>query len=255
MFKKIALYTFVVIAFIIIICIIKESVLNNPTRIYNKTKSKYESLTGLSVKKAVYSPKRTTTYALRYMTIIPMGKAKMFTQEQEGKILLSAVAQPPSFVKNIYDAKAEIESLIDGEEFYPLRYREVTITPEKERKKEMLFYQSKNIMERDGNKYQIPAMTFCPVSAFYFLQVQNLEVGQDYEIPLISKEDIYLFKMKVISKKDNIFKLKGSVRRRNLSSSHGADFTVWITDDMRIPLLFKVWTQAGSLTGRLILEE
>jgi len=61
--------------------------------------------------------------------------------------------------------------------------------------------------------------------------------------------------MKVISKKDNIFKLKGSVRRRNLSSSHGADFTIWIAKDTRVPLLFKVWTQVGSLTGRLIAEE
>ena len=251
MFKKIALYTFIAVVFIIIICIVKESVLNNPTRIYNKTKSKYEDLVGLSAKEIVYSSKRNTTYALRYMTIIPMGKAKMFAEEKGRKILLNAIAEPTNFIKNIYAVKAKIESLIDGKEFYPLRYRETTITPEKEKNKEMVFYQSKNIMERDGNKYQIPSMTFCPVSAFYFLQVQELAVGKDYEIPLITKEDIYLFKMKVISKKDNIFKLKGSVRRRNLSSSHGADFTVWIAEDIRTPLLFKVWTQVGSLTGRL----
>lgn len=255
MFKKIALYTFIGVAFIVTICVVKESVLNNPTRIYNKTKSKYEGLAGLSAKEIVYSPKRGTTYALRYMTIVPMGKAKMFAKEEGRKVLLNAIAEPISFIKNIYPVQAKIESLIDKEEFYPLRYREITVTPEKERKKEMVFYQSKNIMERDGNKYQIPSMTFCPVSAFYFLQVQNLEVGRDYEIPLISKEDIYLLKMSVISKKDNIVKLKGSVRRRNLSSSHGADFTVWIAEDIRTPLLFKVWTQVGSLTGRLISEE
>jgi len=230
-------------------------VLNSPTRIYKKTKAKYEELTGLSIKEVVYSPERNTTYALRYMTIVPMGTAKMFVQEKGRKILLNAIAEPISFINNIYPVKAKIESLIDGKEFYPLRYRETTITPEKEKNKEMVFYQSKNIMEREGNKYKIPSMTFCPVSAFYFLQVQELAVGQDYEIPLISKEDIYLFKMKVISKKDNIFKLKGSVRRRNLSSSHGADFTIWIAEDTRTPLLFKVWTQVGSLTGRLIPEE
>jgi len=252
MFKKVML---IVLALIVVVCLVqftKESILNNPQKIYSNIFSKYKYLVDLSAKEKVYNFQRDVEYALTYMNLIPLGRVEMSAEEMDGRILLKAVAKVAGYVKKIYKVEVQAQSVIDKNKLYPLKYTEIINLPDKEKVKEMAYDQNRHIMEREGKRYKIPALTFCPISAFYYLQTLDLKLGQKYEMNIVSKEDIYLLKMEAVEKTGNIFKMKGQVRRRNLSSSHGTSFTLWVSEDLRIPLLFKVTTEAGSLTARAV---
>jgi len=252
MFKKVML---IVLTLIVVVCLVqftKESILNNPQKIYNNIFPKYEYLVDISARDKVYTPQRNLTYALTYMNLVPLGKVEMSAEEMDGSILLKAVVKVAGYVKKIYKVEVQAQSLIDKNTLYPLKYTEIINLPDKKKVKEMVYDQNRHIMERKGKKYKIPPSTLCPISAFYYLQTQDFKLGRKYEMNIVSKEDVYLLKMEAIEKKDNIFKLKGQVRRRNLSSSHGTSFTLWVSEDLRIPLLFKVTTEAGSLTARAL---
>lgn len=252
MFKKVMLSVLAVIIFVCLIQFVKETILNNPQKIYNNIFPKYKYLVNLSARDKVYNSQRDVTYALTYMNLIPLGKVEMFVEEMDGRILLKAVTKVAGYVKKIHKVEVQAQSLIDKNTLCPLKYTEIIKLPDKKKVKEMVYDQNRHIMERKGKKYKIPPLTFCPVSAFYYLQIQDFKLGKKYEMNIVSKEDIYLLKMEVVEKEGNIFKLKGSVRRRNLTSSHGTDFTLWISEDLRVPLLFKVTTEAGSLTARAV---
>ena len=252
MFKKVILVSFLVIVLICLVQFTKESILNNPQKIYDNIFPKYKYLTDLSSKDKVYASQRNLTYTLTYMNLIPLGKVGMFAEKEGKRILLKAAVELIDVAKKLYKVEVRVQSLIDKNTFYPLKYTEIINLPEKKKMKEIVYNQSTHIMEREGKKYKIPPLTLCPISAFYYLQTQDFKLGQKYEMNIVSKEDVYLLKMEAIEKKGNIFKLKGSVRRRNLSSTHGTDFTLWISEDLRVPLLFKVTTEAGSLTARAV---
>lgn len=252
MFKKIVLIVVIAVFSGCLMQFIKESALDDPEKIYESIYPIYKDLTKFSVKDRVCSPRRKIVYTLRLYNVIPIGNATMFTKNQSGNILVKTVAMASNWVTQFYRIEATSESLIDRDKLYPLRYTEVIITADKERKKEIRYYPDRQIMERDGKKYKIPAMTFCPISVLYYLRVQDLVVGEKHKLNLISKEELYIFEVEVIEKKGKIFKLIGEVRRKDLSSLHGAKFTFWLAEDLRIPLLFKVSTPVGNLTGRAI---
>ena len=215
MFKKVML---VILMLIVVVCLIqfaKESILNNPQKIYDRIFPNYKYLVDLSSRDKVYTPRRNLTYALTYMNLVPLGKAEMSIEEADSYILLKAVAKLTDVVKTIYEVEAQVQSLIDKDTFYPLKYTEIINLPDKKKVKEMVYDQSGHIMEREGKKYKIPPSTLCPISAFYYLQTQDFELGRKHELNIVSKEDIYLMKMEAVEKKGNIFKLKGSLRRRN----------------------------------------
>ena len=252
MFKKVMLIVLVLVVLVCLVQFTKESILNNPRKIYENIFPNYKYLADLSAKDKVYVSQRNLTYALTYMNLLPLGKVRMSAEEDGGRILLKAVADVAGYVKKFYKVEVQAQSLIDKNTFYPLKYTEIINLPDRKKVKEMVYDQNRHIMERKGKRYKIPPLTLCPVSAFYYLQTQDFKLGKKYEMNIVSKEDIYLLKMEAVEKEGNIFKLKGSVRRRNLSSSHGTDFALWISEDLRIPLLFKVTTEAGSLTGRAL---
>jgi len=251
MVKKVMLSVLAVVVLICLIQVVKETILNNPQKVYDSILPGYKYLVDLPIEEKVYNSQRDVVYDMTYMNLLPLGKVKMSAEEDGNRILLKAAVDIAGYVKRFYKVEIEIQSLIDKRKFYPLKYSEIINLPDRNKVKEMVYDQDEHIMVRKGKKYKIPPLTFCPISAFYHLQTQDFKLGEKHEINIISKEDVYLLKMEAVEKKGNIFKLKGSVRRRNLSSSHGTDFTLWISEDLRIPLLFKVSTEAGSLTGRL----
>jgi len=255
MVKKVILSVLVVIILICLIQFVKEVTLNNPQKIYDNIFPEYKYLVDLPVKGKVYNSQRDVVFALTYMNLIPLGKVEMSAEEIDDHILLKAVVKVAGYVKKFYKVEVQVQSLIDKNTLYPLKYTEIINLPEKKRRKEIIYNQDTHIMERKGKKYKIPPLTLGPISAFYYLQTQDFELGRDHEMIIVSKEDVYLLKMEAVEKTGNIFKMKGQVRRRNLSSSHGTSFTLWISEDLRIPLLFKVTTEAGSLTARAIVKE
>lgn len=242
----------IVLVFVCIIQYTKETVLGNPKRILDNISPRLKHLTNLSIAEKVYNADRPITYSLSYMNIFPIGKAYFSAQKRKNHILLKATAKVSNFINSIYPVEAGVWSRIDKEKFYPYQYVEVTKIPEKEKKKEIIFYPNKNMAERDGKKYKIPPMTFCPLSAFYYLQMQDFSLGKTYKIKLLSKEEIYVLEVKVVEEEGDIVALRGQVRREDLSSTHGASFEFFVSKEFRVPLLIKIKTHSGTIVARAI---
>lgn len=248
--KRILKSLLVLFMFIGIAQYVKESYFNDPKRIFENTRSKYQDLSYLSLKNKIYGPDISITYQLTYMNFIPLGQVHMSVEDREDLIMLKAIAFPAGYLKNMYGVEAEIYSTIDKDRFFPLKYVESVKILERKREKEIIFYPEKNLAEREGKKYKIPPMTFCPLSAFYYLRLQDLGLGKAYKIKLLSKEEIYVLNAKVVEDKDGVVKLVGQARRKDLSSQHGASFELFVSKESRIPLLMKVRTSTGIIAAR-----
>lgn len=250
--KKVIMWIFILFILVCVAQYVKESFFSDPERILENISPRLKYLTYLPIEERVYDPDRTITYSLTYMNVIPMGKADFFVQKKENYILLGAEARVSDFINNLYEIKAKVWSMINPEKFYPYKYIEFTKFDIKEKEKEIVFHPDKNIAEREGKKYKIPPMTFCPLSAFYYLQLQDLTLYRAHKIKLLSKEEIYVLEARVTEEKGDIVLIEGEVRREDLSSNHGAAFEIYMSKEYRIPLLMKIKTAAGIIFVRAI---
>ena len=250
--KGIMFWSLVVVLFICIAQYVKEIVFSDPQRISDNLSPRLEHLSYLSIEKRVYDADRPITYSLSYMNLIPLGRVNISAKEIENYILLRADVSVADFINNLYTIKAGVQSLIDKQKFYPYKYVESTKFDVKEKKKEIIFYPNKNMAQREGKKYKIPPMTFCPLSAFYYLQLQDLALYRVHKIKLLSKEEIYVLEARVTQEDGDIVVIEGQVRREDLSSSHGAKFEFYVSKKFRIPLLIKIKTNSGTIIARAI---
>ncbi len=232
---------------------VKETALSDPQRIYNKVMPKLQYLSGQEAKDLVYSGQRKMQFLMNYANVFPVAQAQIHLEEVSlNQLKLCAKAQTIGLAKAVYKAFAESNSLIDRTDFFPLNYTEKISYGEKEESKEITYDQKEHIAIRESKRYKIPPLTFCPLSAFYYLQLQDLKPGSIHRIKLFSKEEIYILEAKVEEAEDDIVKLSGQVKRENLSSSHGVEFEFWMAQSLKTPLLFKVKTQAGLIIVRAI---
>jgi len=254
MIKKYILITFfVLIVGAFTFQFIKESNLSRPEVIYKNIISKYKNLDDLELKSLVYSPQRKIELLVSYGNLIPLARVKIQSQKgSSGKIKLIGLAKTGKFPSVFCKAGAEITSIIDKTNFLPKKYIEDIYYAQKKEYKEITFDQRKNIATREDNKYKVPPMTFCPLSAFYYLQLQDLELGKLHQIKLISKEEVYVLEVKVAGEEGDIVMLDGQIRREDLSSRHGAAFECWMSKELRIPLFLKIKTPVGIVTARAI---
>jgi hypothetical protein len=253
MFKRIIIGILLVLVLACLVQFVKETVLSDPRRIYAKVMPKYKSLSGQEIKDIVFSPDRDVKMLMRYMNIVPLGKMQLKAEGVSGsRIKLSAEASPASWISVFYRASAKATSLIDNSRFYPEKYTEDLSYGDKRETKEIIYDQKKHLALRENNKYKIPPMTFCPLSAFYYLQLEDFEVQSIHQVKLITKEEVYLLEAKVLEIEDDIIRLEGQVKREDSSSTHGAEFELWISQELRVPLLFKVKTPAGLMIARTI---
>jgi hypothetical protein len=188
------------------------------------------------------------------MNLFSPGKVKFKIKEEKKTQSFTIEAQviPHSFLKKMYDINMLVESTIDKKNKLSLRYREIIQTPEEDESKEIVFYPLENIAERQGIKFKIPDRTYDPLAAFFNLLDSEFNIQKAIIFDSLSKEEIYEFKAMPVEIKNNIYKLKGDVFRKDKSSYHGASFTIWLKGgDVRIPLLVKVMSAAGPIYLRL----
>ncbi|MBL7197626.1 MAG: hypothetical protein ISS47_05965 [Candidatus Omnitrophica bacterium] len=77
-------------------------------------------------------------------------------------------------------------------------------------------------------------------------------IGEPIVLNLLSKEELYEFKIVPKEFRNDIYKLVGEVFRKDRSSTHGAKFTIWVLNGrVRVPLLVKVVSAAGPIYLRL----
>ena len=260
MLKRIILILFLFIAIIIVGVISFNSYLNNPSAISKKIKLQVEKTSVdkfLSYSDWLWNAGRSFTFEILCMNIFSPGSAELTVKgfesfDKQHTFLLEAKLQPNSFLTNMYNANMELTSVVFKGSKHPLRYEETSTTPEKVKTKVIIFDRIQNIAEREGIKYKIENDTQDPLSVFFNLLDTDYKIGEPVVLNLLSKEEIYEFKVVPVVLKDNIYKLEGEVYRQDRSSTHGAKFVMWIKDGaVRIPLLIRVVSAAGPIYLRL----
>lgn len=251
MIKRI--FGFILLACVILVVIlsVKETVIDNPEGILEKLPKEEWS---------VFTEEKELIFLVKYMGIIPIGKAKIKVDSStsyNGRDVykLLAEAETSGFAAIFYKAKARIESYMDKNKFYSLRYKEELILPDDKgpKIKEIIYDQENHIMTRANMKRKILPDTQDPLSAIFYLRIQDFNIEESIVMNTITKEENYEFKTDVTKKQDNLWMLKSKVQRQDRSSYHGVKFYLWLSSDLRrLPLLVKLWTQAGPITMRLI---
>lgn len=249
MIKKILGSILLICLILVIILSIKEAILDNPINILRKIPDGNWN---------VFTEGKELVFLVKYLGIIPVGLAKMkleglVTYNARKVYKLVAKAGTAGFISSLYKAKAEVSSYMDKDKLYSLRYTENLILPDKETEiKEIIYDQDNLIMTRGKTRVKILPNTQDPLSAFFYLRAQDLDLNKSFNINTITKEDNYRLGVEVVKKIEGVWLLKSTLERQNKTRSGGV-FYIYLSDDQRrLPLLVKAWTKAGLVTIRLI---
>ncbi len=201
-----------------------------------------------------------------FQGIIPAGSARF---ENKGEELyqdikvyhLSGRAYPLDFYTRFFNARAQVDSYVDADKLYTLKFKQSFILPNKtKQEKEILYDQDRNFMELKGIKRQILPDTQDPLSAIFYIQHQDLKLGKVIDININTNQKNYQFYAKVIArqeytletKKIGVWVLEGVVRRRDKNPYHKTTLKLWVLDNpTKIPILIKTMSNIGQVTARL----
>ncbi|MFC1646345.1 DUF3108 domain-containing protein [Candidatus Omnitrophota bacterium] len=233
---------------------------NNPNLILKRIKSQIDDTINSQFSDNsnwLWSEGRAFVFDIIYMNIVSPGTVNFVLNDGgifkgESTFKLKATVKQSELFKKIYKAGIVISSIVKKSNGAPLEYNELITTPEEEKTKKISFFPSKNVAEREGIKFKIPDNTYDPLSVFFNFLSSDFKIGEEIVLSLLSKEEIYDFKITPIEMENDIYKLVGEVYRQDRSSTHGAKFTIWVLGgEVRVPLLVKVVSAAGPVYLRL----
>ncbi len=256
MIKKIALSIGILFLLVIVLFALNEIGNNNPLTIikYNKLQDK------LSADSNIFA------FRVNFQGLIPAGHAILENKGEEsyqGKKVyhLSARANPLAFYTKIFNVQAKVDSYVDVDKLYTLRFTQTLSLPNKPRDEKVVLYdQDKNVMELRGVKRQILPATQDPLSAIFYLRHQDLELGKIFDLNINTNQKNYQLYAKVIgreeytleAKKIGVWVLEGIIRRRDKNPYHKTTMKMWLLDNpSKTPIFIKTLTSIGQVTARL----
>jgi hypothetical protein len=247
MLRNIKLGLLIGFVILVALAVIKDKIFDTP----EKSKHQIEVFLGKSAKKDlvfnIFGSNKELVYKMYYWSLIPLGEFKFVTKVDDlGNQFSLQATTDKSFAEKIIKANARVTSYFSKNIQLPYKYEERTEVKGKVKTKEIIFDQANLITTREDKKFKIPTDTYDPVSAFVQALIMPLTKGSEQKIKMVSGEELYILKATVIKEDSGIAEVILDIKRENLTSSHGANFHVWITQDSaRIPLVFKSWTPAG----------
>jgi hypothetical protein len=248
---------FIVILITLTLAIFVNTCRNSPAKIKNRLSSKIKNYTGSDYHSWLWQKNRELNFDIIVLNIFTYGNLSLSIAGEsdfrnEPSYLLNAEVVANNFFKEIFDAKMNISSAISKDKQFSLWYSELSVMPEKNRSKEIIFDIKNNIATRDGLMIKIPNNTFDPLSVIFKLLDYDFQINRQIEIKLLSKREIYVLKATPVELRDSIYKLEGEVLRQDRSSNHRVGFTLWVLNgSVRAPLLIKAVTAAGPVYLRL----
>jgi hypothetical protein len=261
MLKKLFMSIAVIVLLVLILNIALNIYKNNPKLILNNLRKQIaltESKDFNDYKEWLWRDGRTFVFDIVYANLFSPGTAKLSIKEEfllddkPDVFILGASVEESDLFKKIYLASVELISSVQKSAKTPLVYQETIITPEGKVEKKINFFSDVNIAEREGVKFKIPNNTYDPLSVFFNFLASEFKLNNKIVLNLISKEEVYEFKVTPVENKDKIYRFDGEVFRQDKSSPHGAHFSAWIFNGkVRIPLIVKVSTAAGPIYLRL----
>lgn len=176
--------------------------------------------------------------------------------------LVSATTVSNAFFSTLYPVKDRLESYIDQDGLYPLKYVKNTSEGGYKRNFTTEFYHEQRkatIDDRDSGykEIAIPEMVQDIISAFYYLRNQPLEIGKTLSLATYDNGKINQATVKVV-RKETISVDAGEFHCILVQTPIGpfnnkSDLNIWLTDDDRkIPVLMKSKIAIGSVRAELV---
>ena len=208
------------------------------------------------------------TFKVTYGGFAPLGKAVIVNKgvEELGDkdvYHIKAEAELNWFINRIYKIKAEINSFIDKNKLYPLKFTQMLEIPGKPRQEKIMIYDQLNhIMKRGKEARIILPNTQDPLSILFYFMRQDLKVNDIFDFNFNTNQKNLRFYAKVLGKQEiqisgrkryEVYMIKGSVKRRSKSLRHSSEFTIWFVDKpFKAPVLMKVFTGVGPVVVRTV---
>jgi hypothetical protein len=192
--------------------------------------------------------------------------------EGERAFHLQVEANTEGMFRKFYPFRAQIESFVSRNDFLPLRYQysswmpnetrlEVTSFPRGQTQGTYHLDQYKNGTKKEKDEtFNITAFFQDPLSVLYYLRTQELNVGDQIEIPLSVDRKNYKLAVKVLrrtrikaaGKTWDAFILEPGVSLDGLPFKAGS-LWIWVSaDEARVPLYFSCHAGLGVISATLV---
>ncbi len=170
---------------------------------------------------------------------------------------ITAVTNSNAFFSTLYKVRDRLETFVDIETLYPLRYIKHQHEGNYKRNFEVDFDHIGHtavITDTDSGKTEIktPASVQDIISAFYFVRMQPLIIGQEFRLYTFDNGKIKESTVKVI-KKEKVSVAAGDFDCILVQTPIGpfnnkSDLNIWLTDDeKKMPVLVKSKIIIGSI--------
>lgn len=204
------------------------------------------------------------TFSIRW-GIIRCGSSYMEVNEKiklrgRDTYRIVTIARSAPFFDIFYKVRDRIESYIDVEKLYTVRYEKI-LREGKYKKDTTIIYDHKHkVAYENGYKFKITEGIQDVLSSLYYLRTKNLEVGKNFEFDVGTGKKIWPLVVEVVRKekikvplgKFNTIVVIPRLREEGIFKAKG-DLEIWLTDDERkIPVKMKSKIEFGTISAVLV---
>lgn len=164
------------------------------------------------------------------------------------------------FFSSIYKVRDKIISYIDVHTLYSRYFYKRLREGDYKKTVEISFDHEQEVARySDGNVYETVRGVQDVLSAFYYVRIQDLDVGDVFEVPAHSSRKTYDLKVYVRGKETieveagtfECYRVEPVMQGEGLFK-HEGKLTLWVTDDQyRVPVLIKTKVPVGSIDVEL----
>ncbi len=169
-------------------------------------------------------------------------------------------ANSNQFFSSIYKVRDKVVSYIDVHSLYS-RYFYKRLREGDYKKTVEISFDHENALARyaDGNVYETVSGVQDVLSAFYYVRIQDLDVGDEFQVPAHSSRKTYDLKVYVRGKETvtveagtfECFRVEPVMQGEGIFK-HEGKLTLYVTDDQyRVPVLIKTKVPVGSIDVEL----
>ncbi len=201
---------------------------------------------------------------------IKAGEASLEVRDEGAWISIISTARSAKWLSLFYVVDDRVESRLSKERSLrsmgrPLNYRLALREGRHRKNKEVIFDQHNSkvtyidYLDKERKEFAVPAMTFDPISSFYYLRTLRLEVGKPVHVTIFDSKKVWHVEVQVL-RKERIEVPAGvfdTILVKPLMKSEGifyrkGEIYIWLTDDQRrIPVLLKTKVKVGSINASL----
>jgi len=227
-------------------------------------------LSGFSAEAFAFKIPETLNYDLTW-TGVKAGEASLEIRQNGDEITITSTARSAKWVSVFYTVKDIVESRLQKNQRMqgvgqPVNYR-LNIREGKNRKNKEVIFDNTALkatyidhLENERKEFEIPSFIFDPLSSFYFLRTQNLEVGKSLYVTIFDSKKVWNVEVQVL-RKEKVEVPAGEFHTivvKPLMQSEGifyrkGEIHIWLTDDeRRIPVMLKTKIKIGSVNAMLV---